>query len=124
MIELIPVNCWNTPSPIPISSNRRIHGTARSAQPPVCAAFSSSASARTSASSASARSGERTCFSTASASGSRSCDDNHRGLSGIRSMPRNSRMAGSTATSSMNRQTESCSPQSWKMIALTTKAAN
>jgi hypothetical protein len=39
-------------------------------------------------------------------------------------MPMNRAMAGSTATSSIQRQTESCSPQMLKMMALMTKAAN
>ena len=124
MTELMPVNCWNTPSPTPMKISRRIQRTPRSEAPPVWAARSSSASAWTSAISASARSGERTWRSTSSASSSRSLRTSQRGLSGIRSMPTNSAIAGSTATASMERQTPSFSPQTWKMIALMMNAAN
>ena len=54
----------------------------------------------------------------------RSWEVSQRGLSGILSIPKNSANAGSTATSSIQRHTPSCSPQTLKMIALMTKAAN
>ena len=103
MIELMPVSCWATPRPMPTSRMRRSHLFVSAPQPDRdCSALSSSVRCLTSAISAcGAVGGADRLENGAGPPASRPLATSQRGDSGIRSMPKNSAMAGSAATASM-----------------------